>query len=60
MKDHFALLPESGVSSMTVHAVNGGVWLGVLDDWALLTPAEARQIAAALNRAAALRPVPAA
>ena len=55
------VFPDSRDSSVSVRIFDdGGVVLDFGDDYTLLTPAEARQIAAALNRAAALRPVPAA
>ena len=60
MKDTFALLPESGHQDVSVERQYGSVVLLVGGEWTIMTPSEARQVAAALARLAALRPVPAA
>ena len=58
MKDHFALLPAGGGPGIGVIR-NDGILVAVGGYPTTLTPHEARQLAAALERLAALRPVPA-
>ena len=54
MSNHFAILPEWGGCGVAVRALDSRVYLSLGGRMSTLTPAEARQIATALNLAADL------